>query len=98
MHNDHRRLGRELHLFGTSPVIGAGLPMWMPDGTIVRTELERFAAEQADLSGCQRIFTPVLAKRELFERSGHWDKFAEDMFPPMRVGGEELVLRPAACR
>lgn len=97
MHNDHRRLGRELHLFDTSPVIGAGLPMWMPDGAIVRTELERFAAEQADLSGCQRIFTPVLAKRELFERSGHWDKFAEDMFPPMRVGGEELVLRPANC-
>lgn len=97
MDNDHRRLGRELRLFDTSPVIGAGLPMWMPDGAIIRTELERFAAEQAERSGCRRIFTPVLAKRELFERSGHWDKFAEDMFPPMRVGGEELVLRPANC-
>ena len=97
MDNDHRRLGRELHLFDTSPVIGSGLPMWMPDGATIRTELERFAAEQAERSGCRRIFTPVLAKRELFERSGHWDKFSEDMFPPMRVGGEELVLRPANC-
>ena len=97
MSTDHRVLGRQLELFDTVPIIGAGLPMWLPAGAIVRRELEQFAAEQATISGCSRVYTPVLAKRELFERSGHWDKFSEDMFPPMDVGGEQLVLRPANC-
>ena len=94
---DHRRLGRELKLFTTDPLVGAGLPLWLPDGAVIRAELERLAAEEAVRGGCQRVFTPVLAKRELFERSGHWDKFSEDMFPPMKVGEEEFVLRPANC-
>jgi threonyl-tRNA synthetase len=94
---DHRVLGRRLRLFDTVPIVGAGLPLWLPDGAIIRGELERLAAEIAERTGCQHIHTPVLAKRELFERSGHWDKFAEDMFPAMRVGAEELVLRPANC-
>jgi threonyl-tRNA synthetase len=94
---DHRRLGRELRLFATDPLAGAGLPLWLPDGAVIRAELERLAAEEAIRGGCQRVYTPVLAKRALFERSGHWAKFAGDMFPPMRVGGEEFVLRPANC-
>jgi threonyl-tRNA synthetase len=94
---DHRRLGRELKLFTTEPLVGAGLPLWLPDGAVIRAELERLAADEAIRGGCQRVFTPVLAKRELFERSGHWDKFAGDMFPPMKVGEEEFVLRPANC-
>lgn len=97
MSNDHRELGRKLELFDTIPIIGAGLPVWLPAGAIVRRELEQFAGEQATASGCSPVYTPVLAKRELFERSGHWDKFSEDMFPPMDVGGEQLVLRPANC-
>jgi threonyl-tRNA synthetase len=103
---DHRRLGRELKLFATDPLAGAGLPLWLPDGAVIRAELERLATEEAIRGGSQPIYTPVLAKRALFERSGHWAKFADDMFPPMRVGGgagqgggagEELVLRPANC-
>jgi threonyl-tRNA synthetase len=94
---DHRRLGRELRLFATDPLVGAGLPLWLPDGAVIRAELERLAAEEAVRGGCQRVYTPVLAKRALFERSGHWAKFADDMFPPMRVGDEEFVLRPANC-
>jgi threonyl-tRNA synthetase len=100
---DHRRLGRELKLFATDPLAGAGLPLWLPDGAVIRAELERLAAEEAIRGGSQPVYTPVLAKRALFERSGHWAKFADDMFPPMRVGGrdggagEELVLRPANC-
>jgi threonyl-tRNA synthetase len=94
---DHRRLGRELKLFTTEPLVGAGLPLWLPDGAVIRAELEKLAAEEAIRGGCQRVFTPVLAKRALFERSGHWDKFSDDMFPPMRVGEEEFVLRPANC-
>jgi threonyl-tRNA synthetase len=94
---DHRRIGRELNLFATDPLVGAGLPLWLPDGAVIRAELEKLAAEEAIRNGCQRVYTPVLAKRALFERSGHWAKFADDMFPPMRVGEEEFVLRPANC-
>jgi threonyl-tRNA synthetase len=94
---DHRRLGRELKLFATEPLVGAGLPLWLPDGAVIRAELERLAAEEATRGGCQPVYTPILAKRALFERSGHWAKFADDMFPPMRVGEEEFVLRPANC-
>jgi threonyl-tRNA synthetase len=97
MSADHRQLGRELGLFRTDPLVGAGLPLWLPDGAVVRSELERLAAEEAISGGGQRVYTPVLAKRELYERSGHWAKFADDMFPPMAVGGEEFVLRPANC-
>jgi threonyl-tRNA synthetase len=94
---DHRKLGRELHLFDTHELVGAGLPLWLPDGAVIRAELERFAAEQAIAAGCQHVFSPVLAKRELYERSGHWAKFSDDMFPVMNIGGEEFVLRPANC-
>src|SRR5260370_15953781 len=91
------RIGRELKLSATEPRVGAGLPLWLPDGAEIRAELERLVAEEAVRGGCQRVYTPVLAKRELYERSGHWAKFADDMFPPMKVGEEELVLRPANC-
>lgn len=94
---DHRELGRSLRLFASHPDVGAGLPLWLPDGAAVRSELERYVAEESRRAGLQRVYTPVLAKRSLFERSGHWAKFADDMFPPMPVGGDELVLRPANC-
>ena len=97
MDTDHSVRGRALDLFDTTPAVGAGLPLWLPDGAVVRAELERFALEQALASGCRRVYTPVLAKRELFERSGHWDKFSADMWPEMVVGGESFVLRPANC-
>ena len=97
MDTDHSALGRALDLFDTTPAVGAGLPLWLPDGAVVRAELERFALEQAVASGCRRVYTPVLGKRELFERSGHWDKFSGDMWPEMVVGGESFVLRPANC-
>lgn len=94
---DHRRLGRALRLFATDPLVGSGLPLWLPDGAVIRSELQRLAAEEAARGGCQPVYTPVLAKRELYERSGHWAKFSADMFPPMIIGGEEFVLRPANC-
>jgi threonyl-tRNA synthetase len=94
---DHRRLGRELRLFDTDPLVGAGLPLWLPDGAVIRAELERLVAEEAIRGGCSRVYTPVLGKRELYQRSGHWEQFADDMFPPLKVGGEEFVLRPANC-
>lgn len=97
MEHNHRSLGRELRLFDTKPIVGAGLPLWYPAGAVIRSELEQLALEQALDSGCSRIYTPVLAKRELFEKSGHWDKFSADMFPEMLIGEESFVLRPANC-
>lgn len=94
---DHRALAHDLDIFTSHPLAGAGLPLWHPGGAVIRDELERLARDLARADGCQEIHTPVLGKRALFERSGHWEKFADDMFPPMQVGGDELVLRPANC-
>ncbi|WP_353651064.1 threonine--tRNA ligase [Nakamurella sp. A5-74] len=94
---DHRVIGREMGIYTTHPLAGAGLPLWLPAGAVVRYELEQYAREIALATGCSPVYSPVLGKRALFERSGHWAKFADDMFPPMPVGGDELVLRPANC-
>lgn len=94
---DHRRLGRELDLFDTDPLMGAGLPYWLPDGAIVRHELEEYVRELERAEGYRHVYSPVLGKRELYEISGHWSHYSEDMFPPMKLGGEEVVLRPSLC-
>ncbi len=95
--HDHRKLGRELGLFGSDPLIGAGLPYWLPDGAIVRHALEEYIRAAEVAAGYQHVCSPVLAKRELYEISGHWSHYREDMFPPMELGGEMLVLRPSLC-
>ncbi|MEU9388750.1 threonine--tRNA ligase [Streptomyces sp. NPDC048324] len=94
---DHRRLGRELDLFDTDPLMGAGLPYWLPDGAIVRHELEEYVRGVERAAGYRHVYSPVLGKRELYEISGHWSHYSDDMFPPMRLGGEEVVLRPSLC-
>jgi threonyl-tRNA synthetase len=94
---DHRRLGRQLDLFDSHELVGAGLPLWLPDGAVVREQLERFVVELEHDAGYQRVYSPVLGKRELFERSGHWQHFRDDMYPPMDTGEEQLVLRPSNC-
>lgn len=95
--HDHRRLGRELDLFDTDPLIGAGLPYWLPDGAAVRHALEEYVHDVERRAGYRHVHSPVLGKRELFEISGHWSHYSDDMFPPMDVGGEQLVLRPSLC-
>ncbi len=94
---DHRKLGRELGLFDSDPLIGAGLPYWLPAGAAVRRSLESYIAEVERRNGYQQVYSPVLAKRELYEISGHWAKYHDDMYPPMDMGGEQLVLRPSIC-
>ncbi|MBB4682933.1 threonine--tRNA ligase [Amycolatopsis jiangsuensis] len=94
---DHRRLGRELGLFGGDPLIGAGLPYLLPDGAAVRHVLEEYVRAAERRAGYRHVCSPVLGKRELYELSGHWEHYRDDMFPPMRAGGEELVLRPSLC-
>ncbi|MFE6969976.1 aminoacyl--tRNA ligase-related protein [Isoptericola sp. NPDC057653] len=95
---DHRDLARAMGIFTTSPLVGPGLPLWQPAGAVVRRELERLAEDVALAGGCEPVCTPVLGKRSLFERSGHWAKFADDMFPALDDGSDDpLVLRPANC-
>ncbi|MFD8452523.1 MULTISPECIES: threonine--tRNA ligase [Streptomyces] len=95
--HDHRRLGRELNLFDTDPLLGAGLPYWLPDGAAVRHTLEEYIRTAEQRAGYQHVYSPVLAKQELYEISGHWAHYSDDMFPPMNLGGEQLVLRPSLC-
>ncbi|MFI9828180.1 threonine--tRNA ligase [Streptomyces sp. NPDC051913] len=95
--HDHRRLGRELDLFDTDPLMGAGLPYWLPDGAVVRHTLEEYVREAERAAGYRHVYSPVLGKRELYEISGHWSHYSEDMFPPMQLGSEEVVLRPSLC-
>ncbi|MDQ1008735.1 threonyl-tRNA synthetase [Streptomyces sp. V4I23] len=95
--HDHRRLGRELDLFDTDPLMGAGLPYWLPDGAVVRHALEEYVRDAERRAGYRHVYSPVLGKRELYEISGHWSHYSEDMFPPMDLGGEQVVLRPSLC-
>ncbi len=98
---DHRKLGRELDLFDTDPLIGAGLPYWLPAGAAVRHALEEYVRDLERKAGYQHVYSPVLGKRELFEISGHWEHYRDGMFPSMTVGAgpgaEQLVLRPSLC-
>nr|WP_046728799.1 threonine--tRNA ligase [Streptomyces humi] len=94
---DHRKLGRELGLFDTDPLIGAGLPYWLPDGATVRHTLEEYIRTAERREGYHHVYSPVLGKRELYEISGHWAHYSDDMFPPMELGGENVVLRPSLC-
>ncbi|MFJ6566303.1 threonine--tRNA ligase [Streptomyces sp. NPDC091292] len=95
--HDHRRIGRELGLFDTDPLIGAGLPYWLPDGAAIRHALEEYIRAAERRAGYQHVYSPALGKRELYEISGHWSHYSEDMFPPMDLGGEQVVLRPSLC-
>jgi len=94
---DHRRLGRDLELFDTDPLVGAGLPYWLPAGAAVRHALEEYIRELERRAGYQHVYSPVLGKRRLYEISGHWDHYRADMYPPMDMGGEQVVLRPSLC-
>jgi threonyl-tRNA synthetase len=96
-HRDHRRIGRELELFDTDPLIGSGLPYWLPDGATVRHALEEYVRAEERRAGYRHVYSPVLGKRELYELSGHWAHYRDDMFPPMALGSEQVVLRPSLC-
>ncbi|MGA5343436.1 His/Gly/Thr/Pro-type tRNA ligase C-terminal domain-containing protein [Streptomyces variabilis] len=72
--------------------MGAGLPYWLPDGAVVRHTLEEYVREAERAAGYRHVYSPVLGKRELYELSGHWDHYRDDMYPPMDVGGEQMQI------
>ena len=94
---DHRRLGKELELFTVNEDVGAGLPLWLPKGATIRRLLEEYILDLERKSGYEHVYTPDLAKVELYVRSGHWEHYHEDMFPPMELETERMVLRPMNC-
>jgi threonyl-tRNA synthetase len=95
---DHRKIGKDLDLFMVSDEIGAGLPLWMPNGATVRRLLEEYVLGLERAHGYQHVYTPHLAKVDLYKTSGHWDHYQDSMYPPMEMeSGEELVLRPMNC-
>lgn len=95
---DHRKLGKELDLFMVDPEIGSGLPFWLPKGATIRRVIERYIVDKEVSLGYEHVYTPIMADAKLYQQSGHWDHYQDDMFPPMDMGdGELLVLRPMNC-
>jgi threonyl-tRNA synthetase len=94
---DHRKLGKELELFTFSPDVGAGLPLWMPNGMVIRQELEFLALQEERRDGYRRVATPHIAKDSLYLRSRHLPYYKEDMYSPLDIDGENYYLRPMNC-
>ncbi|WP_436945594.1 threonine--tRNA ligase [Staphylococcus xylosus] len=95
---DHRKIGKELELFSNNPLVGAGLPLWLPNGATIRREIERYIVDKEVSLGYDHVYTPVMANVDLYKTSGHWDHYQEDMFPTMKLDEhEEMVLRPMNC-
>lgn len=98
LERDHRKLGKELELFLISDKVGAGLPLWMPNGTAIRDALEDFAKETEARAGYVRVATPHLAKEDLYAQSGHLAMYKDSMYPPMELEGEaRYYLKPMNC-
>lgn len=94
---DHRKLGKDLDLFVFSDIVGKGLPLLTPKGTVIRKELEKFVFEEETKRGYQHVVTPHLAKVELYEKSGHYPYYKDTMYPAMEIDEEKLILRPMTC-
>jgi threonyl-tRNA synthetase len=96
---DHRKLGKELELFMFSEKVGAGLPIWLPKGTALRTRLEDFLKQEQIKRGYTPVITPHIAKKDLYVTSGHYEKYGEDSFQPITTPreGEEFFLKPMNC-
>jgi len=94
---DHRKLGRELEIFIFDDEVGPGLPLWLPNGTVMVDELEALAKEMETNAGYSRVKTPHLTKEDLFIRSGHLPYYAESMYPPMELEGVKYYVKPMNC-
>ncbi|MDE3124778.1 MAG: threonine--tRNA ligase [Bacteroidota bacterium] len=94
---DHRKLGKELSIFTMDDDVGPGLPLWMPNGTIIIEELEKLAKETEEEAGYKRVVTPHIAKESMYLTSGHLPYYADSMFPPMEMDGEKYYLKAMNC-
>jgi threonyl-tRNA synthetase len=94
---DHRKLGRELSIYTMDDDVGQGLPLWMPNGTIIIEELEKLAKETETAAGYKRVVTPHIAKESMYLTSGHLPYYADSMFPPMELDGTKYYLKAMNC-
>jgi threonyl-tRNA synthetase len=94
---DHKRLGKELDLFTFSDLVGSGLPLWTPKGTILRNLLDEFVWELRSKRGYEKVEIPHITKKDLYEKSGHWEKFKDDLFHVTTREGDEFALKPMNC-
>lgn len=94
---DHKKLGKELDLFTFSDLVGSGLPLWTPKGTLVRDLLEGFVFRLRQKAGYERVDIPHITKKDLYEKSGHWDKFKDELFKITTREGHEFAMKPMNC-
>ncbi len=95
--SDHRKIGKDLNLFVFSDLVGRGLPLLTPKGSVIRRVLERFVVDTEIAWGYQHVYTPPIAKTDLYKVSGHYPYYAGTMYPVMKVDEDELILRPMTC-
>ena len=94
---DHKKIGKEMDLYMINELIGKGLPVWLPNGELLKSEIEKFAVETEKAYGYERVTTPVLGKQELFETSGHLPHYADSMYPPMEMDDGTYYLKAMNC-
>lgn len=94
---DHRKIGKEQEIFMNHELVGAGMPIWLPNGAVIRKELENYIYEKERNLGYEHVYSPCVGTVDLYKTSGHWDHYKENMFPMMKVDDEEFVLRPMNC-
>ncbi len=94
---DHRKIGKDLEIFMNHDLVGKGMPLWLPNGAIVRKQLENYIYKKEQELGYLHVYTPCVGTVDLYKTSGHWDHYKENMFPSMKVDDEEFVLRPMNC-
>lgn len=94
---DHKKLGKELDLFTFSDVVGKGLPLWTPKGAAIRRTLERFIVDEEIKRGYDHVYTPDIAKLDLYKKSGHYPYYKDSMYAPIEIEDEEFMLRPMTC-
>ena len=94
---DHRKIGKEQEIFMNHELVGAGMPIWLPNGAVIRKELENYIYEKERNLGYEHVYSPCVGTVDLYKTSGHWDHYKENMFPMMKIDEEEFVLRPMNC-
>ena len=94
---DHRKIGKDQSIFMSHDLVGKGMPLWLPNGAIIRKQLENYIYEKERKMGYLHVYTPCVGTVDLYKTSGHWDHYKENMFPSMKVDEEEFVLRPMNC-
>ena len=94
---DHRKIGKDLDIFMAHDLVGKGMPLWLPNGAVIRKNLENYIYEKERKMGYDHVYTPCVGTVDLYKTSGHWDHYKDNMFPSMKVDEEEFVLRPMNC-